>query len=92
MRFASSRRSLGAAPDLPGSARSLLCPGLDHVGAGEQLIGAALFGGDGGRRLAPPAGRQGRPVLVEQRLVFVAGALGVIENVLGGGAARLRPP
>jgi len=81
---------LSAGPGLLGSARSLLGPGLDRVGAREQLIGTTPFGGDrvDGSRLR--RGVQVDLLLVEQRLMFVAGALGVVKHVLGRGTSRLR--
>jgi hypothetical protein len=81
---------VGAASRVSGAAGGVLGAGIHCVGAGQQLFGAEALGlrgaliGDEGR------GIEVGLLVVEQRLMFVAGALRVIEHVLRRGAPRLR--
>lgn len=81
-----------AASGRSGAPGGVLGPGVHSVGAGEQLLGALAFGlhrglvADGGR------GVDVGLLVVEERLVFVACALGVVEHVLRRRASRLSEP
>lgn len=71
---ASSR--VGSAPD------RFLGAGVHRISAGKQLLGAAAFGLGGALIADRMWSIEIGLVVVQQRLVFVAGTLRVIEHVL----------
>jgi hypothetical protein len=81
---------LGAGAGVSGALSRMIGSRLDRVSAGEHLLGALAFGG----HRVHGAGGWGIVeiglLIVEKHLVLVASALGVVEDVLRRGAARLR--
>jgi hypothetical protein len=65
---------------------------VHRVSAIVQLLGATALGLGGALVENRERGIQVGLLVVEQRLVFVAGALRIVEHVLGRRATRLREP
>jgi hypothetical protein len=84
-----SHRGLGAGPGVTGTSRSVVSACLDGVGARERLFGAAELSGSEIDGLRGERVVEIRLLPVKERLMFVASALGIVEDALGGGAAGL---
>ena len=78
----SLERCVGAATGVGGAVGGVLGAGVHRVGASEQLLGAAALGLRGGLVGSRGRGIEVGLLVVEQRLMFVARALRVVEHVL----------
>ena len=73
---------MGAASRVSGAPGGVLGPGIHRVGASKQLLGAAALGLHRGLVATGRRGVEVGLLVVEERLMFVASALGVVEYIL----------
>ncbi len=80
---------MSAGAGVPGSLGGVIGARLDCLCSREHLLSAQALSGD---RVDGPQGSWVVEIgllIVQKRLVFIAGALGVVEDVLGGGTSCL---